>query len=89
MDEKGVQLGVGKRVVAIVDRDQKNVYNLENGNRELVTIIEMVCADGSALQPTVIFEGKRVNLSWTKSVPCRARFVKQAPSLIYIAIKFF
>jgi hypothetical protein len=89
MDEKGVQLGVGKRVAAIVDRSQKNVYNLENGNRELVTIIETVCADGFALQPTVIFEGKRVNLGWTKSNPCHARSVKKALHLICRTMTFF
>ncbi|KAF8811877.1 hypothetical protein BYT27DRAFT_7221312 [Phlegmacium glaucopus] len=72
MDEKGIQLGVGKHIAAIVDRNQKNVYNLEHGNCELVTIIETVCANGSALQPTVIFEGKRMNLGWTKKNPCHA-----------------
>ena len=84
MDEKGIQLGVGKHVAAIVDRSQKNVYNLKNGNRELVTIIETICADGFALQPTVIFQGQQVNLGWTKSNPCHARSIKQALNLIYI-----
>ncbi|KAF5327341.1 hypothetical protein D9619_003974 [Psilocybe cf. subviscida] len=57
MDEKGVQLGKGLRVAAIVDRDQKDVYSVENGSREPVTIIETICADGSALHPTVIYQG--------------------------------
>ena len=89
MDEKGVQLGVGKCIAAIVDRSQKNVYNLENGNCELVTIIETVCADGFALQPTVIFKGKWVNLSWTKSNPCHARSIKKALHLICRTMTFF
>ena len=89
MDKKGVQLGVGKWVAAIVDWSQKNVYNLENRNRELVTIIETVCADGFALQPTVIFEGKQVNLGWTKSNPCHARSVKKALHLICRTMTFF
>ena len=76
MNEKGIQLGLGKCVAAIVNWSQKNVYNLKNGNCELVTIIETVCADGFALQPTVIFQGKQVNLGWTKSNPCHARSVK-------------
>jgi hypothetical protein len=45
MDEKGIQLGVGRAILALVDRDQKQVYHLEDGNRELVTMIECVCAD--------------------------------------------
>ena len=75
MDEKGVQLGVGKRVAAIVDRDQKAVYSVEDGDRELVTIIETVCADGTALKPTVIFQGKRTNLGWANDNPCGARYI--------------
>jgi hypothetical protein len=34
MDEKGLQLGVGKRARVLVDRDQKSVQQLENGNRK-------------------------------------------------------
>lgn len=33
MDEKGVQLGIGAKVAAIVDRDQATVYSVEDGNR--------------------------------------------------------
>lgn len=58
MDEKGVQLGVGKRTQALVDQDQKSVHQLENGDRELVTVIEAVSADGEALPPSVIFKAK-------------------------------
>jgi len=32
MDEKGIQLGMGKRVRAFVDRDQKCVYQVEDGD---------------------------------------------------------
>lgn len=32
MDEKGIQLGVGKKVLALVDRDQKSVQQVEDGN---------------------------------------------------------
>jgi hypothetical protein len=73
MDEKGVQLGVGKRTQALVDRDQKSVHQLENGDRELVTIIEAVSADGEALPPSVIFKAKRRNLAWAENNPCHAR----------------
>jgi len=58
MDEKGVQLGVGGRVYVLVDRDQKSVMQVEDGNRELITIIETVCADGDSIRPSVIFKAK-------------------------------
>src|SRR6266850_1608360 len=51
MDKKGIQLGVGKKVVAFVDRDQKDLYSVKDGNRELVTVIEAISADGSMLPP--------------------------------------
>lgn len=74
MDEKGLLLGIGKRVAAIVDRDQKTVYSVEDGNRELVTVIETTCADGTALRPSFIFKGVRHDLEWGKKNPCNARY---------------
>jgi hypothetical protein len=73
MDEKGVQLGIGQKFSALVDRDQKNVYSIESGNRDLVTIIEAVCADGKVLRPSVIFQGVRRNLRWGADNPAEAR----------------
>jgi hypothetical protein len=73
MDEKGIQMGVGKRTLVLVDRDQKTVQQLENGNRELVTVIETVCADGTALRPSVIYKGQRRDFSWGRDNPCDAR----------------
>jgi len=74
MDEKGIQLGIGARVTAMVDRDQTTVYSVEDGNRELVTVIEAVCADGSALHPSVIFQGQRRNSEWGCNNPSNARY---------------
>lgn len=73
MDEKGIQLGVGKSMAAFVDRGQKEVYSVEDGNRELVTVIETVSADGFSLQPSVIYQGLRRNLEWGRNNPCKAR----------------
>ena len=73
MDEKGIQLGIGQKVKAFVDCDQKDVYSIVDGNRELITVIETVSADGSCLQPSVIFQGKRRDLEWGRNNPCNAR----------------
>ena len=58
MDEKGIQLGIGTKAMVLVGRDQKTAYSIEDGNRELITIIEAICADGSILHPSVIFQAK-------------------------------
>jgi hypothetical protein len=73
MDEKGIQLGIGKRTMVLVDHDQKSVQQVEDGNCELVTVIETVCSDGTALQPCVIFKVKRRDLEWGRNNPCNAR----------------
>ena len=75
MDEKGIQLGAGKRIMAIVDRDQKTVQHVEDGNRELVTIIECVCADGTAIRPSLVYKGAKRDLEWGRKNPCNARRV--------------
>jgi hypothetical protein len=75
MDEKGIQLGIGVRITAMIDQDQKAIYSIEDGNRELVTVIETICADGSILHPSVIFQGLWWNLEWGRNNPCHVRFV--------------
>jgi hypothetical protein len=75
MDEKGIQLGIGARITAMIDRDQQTVYSIEDGNRELVTVIETICADGSVLHPSMIFQGQRRNSEWGRDNPCNTRFV--------------
>jgi len=73
MDEKGIQLSIGQKVKAFIDHDQKDVYSIQDGNWELITVIETVSADGSCLQPLVIFQGKHQDLEWGRNNPCNAR----------------
>jgi hypothetical protein len=73
MDEKGVQLGIGTKTKALVDRDQKTVQHITDGRRDLVMIIECICADGTALHPSVVFKGVRRDLRWGENNPCDAR----------------
>ncbi|KAF5344348.1 hypothetical protein D9758_013264 [Tetrapyrgos nigripes] len=69
MDEKGIQLGVGARIKALVDRDQKSVYSVHSGNRDLITIIEAVNASGKCLYPSFIFEAVKRDLGWGENNP--------------------
>jgi hypothetical protein len=75
MDEKGIQLGMGQRVQAFVDCDQKCVFQVEDGDRELVTIIECISADGQAIPPSAVFKGTWRNMEWGRDNPCQARSV--------------
>lgn len=75
MDEKGIQLGVGEHAAILIDQDQKTVNSVEQGTRDLVMIIEMVCADRTTLHPSVIFEGVRRDTHWGTVNPANARYV--------------
>ena len=75
MDEKDVQLSIGAKVVVLVDRDQKTAYSIKDGNQELVTVIEVICADGSTIHPAIIFQVKRWNAEWGCNNPLNARYM--------------
>lgn len=68
MDEKGVQVGGGRKNLGkkfFYSRHDRARYKLRDANLELVTIIECVSADGVALPPGFVFQGKEhVELGW-------------------------
>jgi hypothetical protein len=78
MDEKGIQLGIGQKVKAFVDWDQKDVYSVEDGNRDLITMIEAISADGWSMHPSAIYQGLHQNLEWGWNNPCNARWVSSS-----------
>jgi len=64
------------KVVAIIHHDQTMVYSVEDGNCELVTTIKAVSASGTALIPSVIFQGVCHNPEWgqPENNPSLARY---------------
>lgn len=62
MDEKGFLLGVTQRRKRASSRqlwdDKKVTAAIQDGSREWITILGCVCADGSSVDPCIIFEGK-------------------------------
>jgi len=64
-DETGFQMGVisTAKVVTSSERSGWPVC-VQPGNREWVTAIESICADGSILPPMIIFEGKVHISTW-------------------------
>jgi hypothetical protein len=61
MDEKGCQLGGGRRSGAsrkyILSRHSRQNYKTSSADLELVTIIECVAADGASIPPGIVFQG--------------------------------
>jgi hypothetical protein len=81
MDEKGLMIGVigrSKRIFSKRKREKKEVRaSLQDGNRECITLLACVCADGSTLPPGLIYQaaGKAVQSSWVESIDPRKHSV--------------
>ena len=67
MDEKGCQRGGGRKGSGqkyLVPCRWRPKYLSRSSNLELITIIECVCADGTALLPGFVFSGKEFCPEW-------------------------
>jgi hypothetical protein len=60
VDETGFRVGVGRRHKVIGKDHSKKIYIPDADNRQYVTVVECVQADGSTIPPMVIIPGKRL-----------------------------
>jgi hypothetical protein len=67
MDESGFQPSDQGRQRVIARRGTKNAYKQGGADRENVTVIVTICADGTVLKPSVIFKGQRMQQDWTQN----------------------
>ena len=64
MDEKGFMLGQALKVKVICRRGRRNPHYTQDGNREMVTVLECVSADGSVLPPMYMYKGSSHIMGW-------------------------
>lgn len=64
MDETGFSNGTMELTRVIVDSMLRTRYQAHPGRQEWVSIVECICADGTAIEPFVIFKGQNVHQSW-------------------------
>ena len=70
MDEKGFLLGMltkAKQVFTKAAFESGKIKNtIQNGNREWITILAIICTDGTALSPGLIYQAVMGNIqdSW-------------------------
>lgn len=67
MDEKGIQLGGGRKnggIKYFYSREQREKVKLSSDDLKLVTIIECVCADGTSIKPGFVFQGVAMCPEW-------------------------
>ena len=68
MDEKGSLLGIALKVKVICRRNRRNPRYTQDGNREIVTVIECVSAAGKVLPPMYIYKGSAHLMGWHEGV---------------------
>jgi len=68
MDETGRQLHP-KACKSLMRAKHKPTFLRKNGDKaETISIIECICADGTVLNPTVIFKGQYIMQSWFEEI---------------------
>lgn len=64
MDETGCPPSDQGTQRVVGGRGTKTQHKVGGGDRENVTALVTICADGTALHPTIIFKAKRINGQW-------------------------
>ncbi|KAF5334791.1 hypothetical protein D9611_012962 [Ephemerocybe angulata] len=72
VDEAGCQPYSVERERVIGGKQAGPQYQQRSGNRETMTVLVPICADGSALPPAVIFKGKGYQVKWKQDNPANA-----------------
>jgi hypothetical protein len=75
MDESGFPPGqTGKK--RVVGRCGTKLQHVQGGaDKENVTVIVTICADGTVLKPTIIFKGQNMMTKWGEGNTARASYV--------------
>jgi hypothetical protein len=71
-DESGIQQGLGTRQRIIGPKGQKVQHQQRSGDRENITVIVTICADGTSLPPAVIYKGESFQTNWQQDNPLKA-----------------
>src|SRR5712672_433413 len=72
VDETGIQEGVGCKERVYREPTKKFQHQQRSGERENITVIVTICADGTSLPPAVIFKGENFQSSWKQDNPLHA-----------------
>lgn len=68
MDEKGFLMGLAAKAKVLCRRGRRNPRVTHDGKRELVTVVETICANGSALTPFIVNKGAGHYLGWYRNL---------------------
>jgi hypothetical protein len=71
-DEIGCNPAEGRKERVMGSRKPGPQYQQRDGNRENVTVIVTICADGTSTPPAVIFKGQGYQVKWKQNNPADA-----------------
>ena len=71
MDEMGLLPGLALKVRVICRRGRRNPWYTQDGNREMVTVVECVSAAGRILPPMHIYKGSAHLMGWHAGVEAK------------------
>lgn len=71
-DETGFQPGGGLKDRVIGAAKQKLQHQQRDGNRENITVVVTICADGEDIPPSVIYKGQAFSTNWHQDNSLRA-----------------
>jgi hypothetical protein len=71
-DESGYPLGCGNKCRVIGESRNKQHKMQRDNNKEMVTVMATICADGSNVPPVVIFKGQNFLQKWHQDNPIDA-----------------
>lgn len=71
-DETGIQASAGTKERVVGGAGKKTQHAQGDGNRENITVMVTICADGSSIPPAVIFKGKAFLTKWKQENPTKA-----------------
>ena len=74
-DETGIRTGIGVTECVIGPAGAKIQHQQCSGNRENITVLPTICADGTSTPPTVNYKGESFQVKWLQENPLNARFV--------------
>jgi hypothetical protein len=87
MDEKGCMLGILTRSKRVFSKrlyeEGKIKAHIQDGNREWVTLLACICADGSALNPALIYQSDSglIQNTWLQALRPEDRvYISSSPS---------
>jgi len=64
MDESGFSIGTIEATRIIVNATLGTRFQGNPGRQEWVSVVECICADGSAISPMLIFKGETISTAW-------------------------